>query len=259
MFLVFDKQKICTYLVSVMTVILLFGVALKINQEENSTNVSAELGRKVPIYNVRTEENKVALTMNCAWEPDDMEKILKTLKENNVKITFFVVGEFMDKNPEIIKKMYEEEHEIASHSNTHPHVTKLSYEENVKEIEECNNKIEKLTGEKNRIYRAPYGEYNDTVIKAVENQKNYCIQWNLDTIDYTGLTGKEMWNRIKDKIKPGDIILTHSGTKHTADSLDMILKNIKAKNLEIVKISDLIYKENYKINENGTQIIDKNV
>ena len=254
MFLVFDKQKICTYLVSVMTVILLFGVALKINQEENLTNVSVEVGRKVPIYNVKTEEKKVALTMNCAWEPDDMEKILKTLKDNNVKITFFVVGEFIEKNPEVVQRMYEEGHEIASHSNTHPHVTKLSYEENIKEIEECNKKIEKITGKENKIYRAPYGEYNDTVIRAVESKNSYCIQWNLDTIDYKGLTGEEMWNRIKDKIKPGDIILTHSGTKHTADSLDMIIKNIKSKNLDIVKVSDIIYKENYKINENGTQI-----
>lgn len=66
-----------------------------------------------------------------------------------------------------------------------------------------------------------------------------------------------MWNRIKDKIKKGDIILSHNGTKNTAKSLDMLIKNIKSKGLEIVKISDLIYKENYKINVNGTQIKNK--
>ena len=69
-----------------------------------------------------------------------------------------------------------------------------------------------------------------------------------------GLTGEEMWNRIKDKIKSGDIILTHNGTEHTADSLDKLVKNIKNKGLEVVKISELIYKENYEINVNGTQI-----
>lgn len=63
-----------------------------------------------------------------------------------------------------------------------------------------------------------------------------------------------MWNRLKDKIKGGDIILSHNGTKYTADSLDMLLKNIKQKGLEIVRVSDLIYKENYKINSAGTQI-----
>lgn len=63
-----------------------------------------------------------------------------------------------------------------------------------------------------------------------------------------------MWNRLKNKIKGGDIILTHNGTKHTADSLDMLIKNIKQKGYEVVRISDLIYKENYKININGTQV-----
>mgnify|MGYP001106289701 CR=1 FL=1 len=67
----------------------------------------------------------------------------------------------------------------------------------------------------------------------------------------------EMWNRLKEKIKAGDIILSHNGTKHTADSLDMIIKNIKAKGLEVVRISDLIYQENYTINNNGTQIKSK--
>ena len=63
-----------------------------------------------------------------------------------------------------------------------------------------------------------------------------------------------MWNRLEGKIKEGDIILSHNGTKHTADSLDMLIKNIKAKGFEVVKVSDLIYKENYNINSNGTQI-----
>ena len=63
-----------------------------------------------------------------------------------------------------------------------------------------------------------------------------------------------MWNRIKNKLENGSIILSHNGTKNTADSLDMLLKNIKSKGYEIVKVSDLIYKDNYLINNNGTQI-----
>jgi peptidoglycan/xylan/chitin deacetylase (PgdA/CDA1 family) len=63
-----------------------------------------------------------------------------------------------------------------------------------------------------------------------------------------------MWKRLDEKIKSGDIILSHNGTKHTADSLDKLLKNIKQKGLEVVTVSDLIYSENYTINHNGTQI-----
>ena len=192
--------------------------------------------------------------MNCAWNADDIDLILETLEKNKVKITFFVVGDWLDKYPEAAKKIYDAGHEIASHSNTHPHVNNLSYEENIKQIEESNNKIEKITGNRTNLYRAPYGEYNDTVIKSATDKGYYCIQWSLDTLDYTGITGNQMWDRLKDKIKAGDIILSHNGTKHTADSLDLLIKKIKTKGLEIVKVSDLIYKEGYEIKSNGTQI-----
>lgn len=144
---------------------------------------------------------------------------------------------------------------FGSHSNTHPHVNNLNYEKNVEEIEKSNDKIEKLIGKRTNLYRAPYGEYNNTVIKAA-NDKGYCtIQWSLDTLDYTGLTGEEMWNRLQGKISNGDIILTHNGTQHTADSLDMLLKNIKQKGFEVVPVSNLIYQDNYSIDGAGTQIL----
>lgn len=142
----------------------------------------------------------------------------------------------------------------GSHSNTHPHVNNLSYEQNVEEIEESNNKIEKITGKRTNLYRAPYGEYNNTVIKSAKDKEYYTIQWNLDTLDYTGLTGEEMWKRLDNKLSSGSIILMHNGTTHTADSLEMLIKNIKEKGYNIVPISDLIYKENYKIDSTGMQI-----
>ena len=142
----------------------------------------------------------------------------------------------------------------GSHSNTHPHVNKLSYEKNIEEIEKSNDKIEKVTGSRTKLYRPPYGEYNNIVIKAATDKKYYTIQWSLDTLDYTGLTGKEMWSRLDGKLTSGDIILTHNGTKHTADSLDMILRNIKQKGFSVVPVSELIYKDNYKIDSTGMQI-----
>lgn len=142
----------------------------------------------------------------------------------------------------------------GSHSNTHPHVNNLNYEDNIKEIELSNDKIEKLTGKRTNLYRAPYGEYNNTVIKAATDKNYYTIQWSLDTLDYTGLTGKEMWNRLDSKLSSGDIILMHNGTEHTADSLNMLISNIKQKGYQIVTISDLIYFDNYKIDGAGMQI-----
>ena len=257
MFIVFNKEKIYAYLVSIVTVIALFCVANNININGDTVQTTAKVQKLLPIYNVQTEEKKVAFTMNCAWNADDIDIILKILDENHTKITFFMVGDWIEKFPDAAKKICEAGHEIASHSDTHPHVNNLSYEKNIEEIEKSNDKIEKITGERTKIYRAPYGEYNDTVIKAATENGYYTIQWNLDTLDYTGMTGEEMWNRIKDKISPGDIILSHNGTKNTANSLDMLIKNIKQKGLEVVRISDLIYMDNYSINNNGTQIKSK--
>ena len=253
MFLVFNKQKIVTYFVSVLAVLVLFFVAGNI-KEEKVVETASGSEKLLPIYNVETDEKKVAFTMNCAWNADDIDSILETLEKNNVKITFFMVGEWIDKYQEAAKKIYEAGHEIANHSDTHKHVNNLSYEENVKEIKKANEKIKNITGKENILYRAPYGEYNNTVIKAAKENGYIPIQWDLDTLDYTGLTGEEMWKRLEKKLKSGDIILSHNGTAHTADSLDMLIKNIKKKGFEIVKVSDLIYKDNYKININGTQI-----
>ena len=142
----------------------------------------------------------------------------------------------------------------GSHSDTHPHVNNLSYEKNIEEIENRTDRLEKIIGSRTKLYRAPYGEYNNTVIKAASDKSYYTIQWSLDTLDYTGLTGDEMWKRLDTKLSNGDIILTHNGTKHTANSLDMLLKNIKQKGFNIVPISELIYKDNYTIDSTGMQI-----
>ena len=251
MFLVFNKEKIQTYFVSILTVGVLIAIA---NMSTAQILPTSSSERALPIYNVKTEENKVALTMNCAWSADDIDRILETLEKNEVKITFFIVGEWAEKYPEAVKKIYEAGHEIGTHSNTHPHVEQLSAEKNLEEIKLGIEKLQKITGEQTRLYRTPYGEYNDTVINTARENGYYTIQWNIDTLDYKGLTGDKMWGRIKEKLQKGSIILTHNGTEHTADSLDMLLKNIKTNGYQVTTVSDLIYKDNYIIDNNGTQI-----
>ena len=253
MIFVFNKDRIRTYLVSILTVAMLIIFSNIGNVKTVQTSATMKY---LPIYNVKTNEKKIAFTMNCAWNADDIDSILETLKNNNVHITFFMVGEWVDKYPEAVKKIYEAGHEIGSHSNTHPHVNNLSAEKNLEEIKLSVNKIEQITGQKTNIYRTPYGEYNDTVIKTAQENGYYPIQWNLDTLDYKGLTGEEMWNRLKNKLENGSIILSHNGTKHTADSLDMLIKNIKEKGYEVTTVSNLIYKDNFTINNNGTQICE---
>lgn len=113
MFLIFSKEKIYTYIVSIITVVLLFYIANNININKNQVvETSAKTEKLLPIYSVKTEEKKISLTMNCAWNADDIDKILEVLKNNDVKITFFMVGDWIDKYPEAVKKIYEAGQEI---------------------------------------------------------------------------------------------------------------------------------------------------
>lgn len=202
MFCVFNKQKIYSYLVASGTVlVLLLGSIFFTGNRMDAMEMSVSASKLVPIYEVETAKKRVALTMNCAWNADDIDKILETLEKCNVKITFFMVGDWIDRFPEATKKIAEKGHEIANHSNTHPHVGKLSYEENVKEIQTCNDKIKEITGKENKLYRCPYGEYNDTVIKAAEDNGFQVIQWSVDTLDYEGLDESQMIDRVNQKLK----------------------------------------------------------
>lgn len=253
MFFVINKNKIYSYIITLIMVVVLFGGATMFTIPQATMQTSADTSRLLPIYSVSTTEKNIALTMNCAWNADDIDSILDTLSKNKVHITFFMVGDWVDKYPDAVKKIHEAGHEIANHSNTHPHVNNLSYEKNMDEIKMCADKIEKITGKRSTLYRGPYGEYNNTVIKSATDQEHITIQWSLDTLDYTGLTGEQMWERLNNKLANGSIILMHNGTKHTADSLDKLIYNIKEKGYNLVTISELIYKDNYKIDANGVQ------
>lgn len=190
MFIVFNKEKIYSYIVALSTIVVLFMIANIVIDRNQDVIQASSTERLLPIYSVDTEEKKVAFTMNCAWDACDIDSILDTLSKNKVHITFFIVGEWADKYPEYVKKISEAGHEIANHSNTHPHVNNLGLSQNAEEIRLVCEKIEKITGKATTLYRSPYGEYNNTVINAATEQKHFSIQWNLDTLDYTRINRK---------------------------------------------------------------------
>ncbi len=210
--------------------------------------------RLLPIYSVGTDKKQVAITFDCAWGADDIPDIIDTLIKNGVTATFFMVGDWIDKNPDAVKLLYENNMELGNHSNSHAHVNNLSYEKNIEDMQACNNKLKELTGAEIKFYRGPYGEYNNVVIQAAENLNMKVIQWDIDTLDYTGKTPDEMCERIKNKIRNGSIILMHNDTKYTANGLQQIIDCIEALEYEIVPLADLIYFDNYEINHEGRQI-----
>lgn len=210
--------------------------------------------RLIPIYSVETDQKEVAITFDCAWGANDISNIVDTLKANEAEATFFVVGDWVTKYPEATKVLSDNNMEIANHSDSHAHVNNMSYEKNIEDMKKCNEKIKNITGKDIQFYRGPYGEYNNTVIKAAESLQMKVVQWDIDTLDYTGKTPDEMCERIKSKIRNGSIILMHNDTEHTAEGLQKIIDCIKEEGYEIVSLSELIYFDNYKINHEGRQI-----
>lgn len=137
--------------------------------------------RKLPIYCVDTlGKPQISISFDAAWGAEDTDTLLEILKNNNVKATFFLCGYWVDKYPEEVKKIYNAGNDIGNHSNTHPHSSQLSLEENKKNIMDCHNKIKALLNIDPILYRPPFGEYNNTVITAAEECGYYPVQWDVD-------------------------------------------------------------------------------
>lgn len=249
---VMNGKKFVGYAFSIIAISTVFFLANMFTL--NVVQTSSKSSRLLPIYNIETAEKKISLTFDSAWGTEDIDIILKTLKDNEVRATFFVLGEWARKNPEVIKKMVADGHDVANHSDTHPHVTSLSFEKIKEDMRAANKSIEEISGKKNNLYRAPYGEYNDNVIKAATEEGYYTIQWDVDSLDWKDPGKDKIIDRVVKKVKPGSIVLLHNGTKDTANALLEMITKLKAEGYSFAPISEFIYKENYTIDNSGKQI-----
>lgn len=211
--------------------------------------------RQLPVYSVARNDNKVALTFDCAWNDDDIASILDTLETYECTAAFFVTGDWAEKYPESLKAIHDAGHIIGNHSYNHADYAKMSAEEIAADIRKADECISNICGEGTLYARAPSGSYNDTVVKTIENDGRICVQWSVDALDYKENASEEsILSRLVDT-GSGDIILMHNGTKLTAKLLPRILKGLK-KSYEFVSLDELIYKDGYTIDHTGKQIPD---
>jgi polysaccharide deacetylase family sporulation protein PdaB len=244
-------KRIC-----IVFVLLFIGAVASIFMNYKDTSVFIKLDRNLPIYCVDTKDKKIALTFDVSWGEDNTEKILDILDKYNVKATFFVVGGWIDQYPDKLKEIYKRGHEIGNHSNKHPDMTKLSKEKIIQDIDIDDAKIRKITGEGTKLFRCPEGSYNDNVIQTVKEMGYYCIQWDVDSIDWREEGAALEYNRVIKNAKPGSILLFHNNAKYTPDNLSGIIEMLQGKGYKFVKIGDLIYKDNYHIDYSGKQILN---
>lgn len=216
---------------------------------------ASQTNRLLPIYSTqRTNDKKISFSFDAAWGADDTQILIDTFAKYNIKVTFFVVGEWVDKFPDMVKALHDAGHEIQNHSNTHPHLTNLNKEKIAEEINGCNDKIEAITGVRPTLMRPPYGDYNNSVIEVTESLGMHTIQWSVDSLDWKDLSAAEISNRVKSAIEPGGIVLFHNAAKHTPEALPTLIEELLAEGYEFVPISQLIYKDNYTIDHTGMQI-----
>lgn len=212
--------------------------------------------RKIPVYCVERgaeEEKVVALTFDAAWGADKTQGIMDILGEYGAGGTFFLVGFWLDKYPEMTRSIAEAGFEIGNHSANHLNMPKLNAETMRTEITSVNAKIEELTGKKPVYFRAPYGDYSDKLMTAVEDLGMVGVQWSIDSLDWKGLSAKEITDRIVPNVKSGDIILFHNNSDHVLDALPLVLMALKNKGYSFVGLSELVATENFTVDHTGMQ------
>jgi len=183
--LLVSRKMLAVYLLLLFSAVgvLLYGA----QSTEQVFNDNTESVRLLPIYNVdRGEEKICALTFDAAWDDADTDQLIDILDRYGVKATFFMVGSWVEKYPESVKKFADHGHEIMNHSDTHPHINQLSEEKVKAEISGCADKIEAVTGKRSTLFRGPYGEYNNTVIRAAESSGHRVLQWDVETLATLG-------------------------------------------------------------------------
>lgn len=210
--------------------------------------------RKLPIYSVKTEEKKIAISFDCAWGTDYTDSLLQTMENENVRCTFFMVEFWTEKYPEYVKKINSYGHEIGTHSATHPYMSKLSREAIVKELTTSCEAIESITRKKVEVFRPPYGDYDDLLIDTATELGLYTIQWSVDSLDWKNLSAEEICSRVLSRVGSGSIVLFHNQGLNTAKALPEIIRELKDRGYVFVPVGELIYRENFRILSDGTQV-----
>ncbi len=218
---------------------------------------AAGTARQLPIYSVDTGGEKVcSISFDAAWGADNTGKILEVLEQYQVKATFFVVGNWADDYPEAMQAIVDAGHEIMNHSNAHDHYNSLSAAEITKDVTVCNEKIMALTGVMPKLIRCPFGEYDDHVIAAIRAMGMEPIQWDVDSLDWKGISAEDMAKRVNKGVGPGSIVLFHNAGEHTPEALPLILDHLKAEGYSLVPISELILPAPYTLDHTGRQFAE---
>lgn len=201
-------------------------------------------GGPIAIAGTRTDQKVVALTFDHSWGNKFTPSILDTLQRNNLKVTFFIMGPWAQKYPDIARRMVSDGHEIASHGYRHENYGDMSPDWVREDIQKAHALIKDVTGADPSLIRPPNGHYSQKSLKVTDELGYKTIIWNVDSLDWKNPGRDVIIDRVMKRIKPGAIILMHASDTpvQTAEALPILLDRIKAEGYQIVTVGELLTK-----------------
>ncbi|HEY8464963.1 MAG TPA: polysaccharide deacetylase family protein [Bacillota bacterium] len=214
------------------------GSRLKLKVAEVAPRISEDFFK--PVYHGNPNLSKVALTINVAWGEEHLPDMLKVLKEEKVKATFFFVGTWVKAFPELVREVAAAGHEVANHGMFHGHPLQMRRDGLRRLITENTSLLSQTIGKAPaRLFAPPYGEIN-TEIAATAGELGYrTVMWSVDTVDWKNPTPETLLNRVLTKIEPGGIILMHP-TVSARLALRPLVQSLKKRGLQPVTVSELL-------------------
>ena len=218
-------------------------------QEEGKTPVGnatfEELAKYDAFYAEQTEEKHIYLTFDVGYENGNTASILDTLKKHNVSATFFVVGTYIESDPELVKRMAEEGHIVGNHTWHHPDMSQIAAMDAFKkELEDVENAYLEVTGEEmTKFYRPPQGKYSEANLKMAQELEYKTFFWSLAYVDWyddNQPTKEEAFDKLLGRIHPGAIVLLHSTSDTNALILDELIQKWEEMGYTIRSLTELL-------------------
>lgn len=233
--LIINKKTLLTILVVLVLAIITFGIFVIYDRTEETFNTDV-------YYQGNVDEKVIAFACNVDWGNEYIPKMLEIFKRNDIKITYFVTGKWADKNKDMLKTIYDENHEIGNHGYSHKDYDKLSYSENKEEITKTHYIIKEILNLDSKYFAPPSGAYNDNTLKAAKDLGYELIMWSIDTIDWRKDSTKDVIiERVISKIHNSAIVLMHP-TEETIKALPEIINYLYQNDYKIGTISGVIKK-----------------
>ncbi len=185
----------------------------------------------------------IALTFDAGADSSPTTDILNTLAKYNLHCTFFLTGKWIERNPELTRRIAAEGHEIGNHTYSHRRLPQLYEGEIISELARTDDLVVRLTGRSTKpLARVPYGSRDKRVLRILAENGYRSIFWDVDSWDAfkAGITADEIRQRVISHVSNGSIILMHCGSKATANALDSMIEKLRESGYQIVTVSELI-------------------